>query len=154
MFISAFNDGLNKVDDIFSSKVFIYLFFFCQDFFHRYWRIKGQQEKGVDHLYSPLPLPSVHEHSDIYLQLCMWDVNHVFLITPLVINKLLLNENYHLGELILDWLMMTMEYWFLFYFWFDSRVFYNSLTRGSGELELAWTITLLLQANRLTAKIA
>ena len=28
-------------------------------------------EQGGDYLYSYLPLPSAHEHSDIYLQLCM-----------------------------------------------------------------------------------
>ena len=28
--------------------------------------------------YSTLPLPPAHEHSDIYLQLCMWDDYHIF----------------------------------------------------------------------------
>ena len=28
--------------------------------------------------YSSLPLPPVHEHSDIHLQLCMWDDYHIF----------------------------------------------------------------------------
>ena len=34
--------------------------------------------------YSTLPLPPAHEHWDIYLQLCMWDDYHVFLIATLV----------------------------------------------------------------------
>ena len=34
--------------------------------------------------HSTLPLPPAHEHSDIYLQLCMWDDYHVFLIATLV----------------------------------------------------------------------
>ena len=49
--------------------------------------------------YSTLPLPSVHKHSDIYLQLCTWDDYHIFLIAPLVFTRLLLDEIYHLVEL-------------------------------------------------------
>ena len=48
------------------------------------------------------------EHSDIYLLLCLWDDYHIFLITPLVFNRLLLNEIYHLIELLLDWLMWCL----------------------------------------------
>ena len=48
------------------------------------------------------------EHSDIYLLLCLWDEYHIFLITPLVFNRLLLNEIYHLIELLLDWLMWCL----------------------------------------------
>ena len=46
--------------------------------------------------YSTLPLPLVHEHSDIYLQLCM------FLIALLVFTRLLLDEICHLIELPFD----------------------------------------------------
>ena len=42
--------------------------------------------------YSTLPLPLAHKHSDIYLQLCMWDDYHMFLIAPLVLNRLLLDD--------------------------------------------------------------
>ena len=55
--------------------------------------------------YSTLPLPPPHEHSDIYLQLCMWDDYHIFLIAPLVFTRLLLDEIYHLIELPFDWLI-------------------------------------------------
>ena len=55
--------------------------------------------------YSTLPLPPAHEHSDIYLQLCMWDDYHIFLIAPLVFTRLLLDEIYHLIELLFDWLI-------------------------------------------------
>ena len=41
--------------------------------------------------YSSLPLPPAHEHSGIYLQLCMGDDYHVFLIATLVFTRLLLN---------------------------------------------------------------
>ena len=49
--------------------------------------------------YSTLPLPPAHEHSDFYLQLCMWDDYRIFLIAPLVFTRLLLDEIYHLIEL-------------------------------------------------------
>ena len=42
--------------------------------------------------YSTLPLPPTHEHSNIYLQLCMWDEYHIFLIATLVFTRLLLDE--------------------------------------------------------------
>ena len=42
--------------------------------------------------YSTLPLSPAHEHSDIYLQLCMWDDYHIFLIATLVFTRLLLDE--------------------------------------------------------------
>ena len=53
-------------------------FFSVRVFLHGHWRLTGQQGKGGDHLYSTLPLPPAHEHSDIYLQLCMWDDYHIF----------------------------------------------------------------------------
>ena len=38
--------------------------------------------------YSTLPFPPTHEHWDIYLQLCIWDDYHVFLIATLVFTRL------------------------------------------------------------------
>ena len=51
-------------------------------------------------LYSFLLLPPAYEHSDIYLQLCMWDDYHLFLIASFVTIRLLLDEFYHLIELL------------------------------------------------------
>ena len=50
----------------------IVAFFFYQVFFHRHWRLTGQQGKRGDHFlfHSTLPLPPTYRHSDIYLQLC------------------------------------------------------------------------------------
>ena len=96
--------------------------------------------------HSTLPLP---EHSDIYLQLCTWDGYHIFLIATLVFTRLLLDEIYRLTELLYDWLMIW--YWFSFVcLLFDSRFCYSYLTWETGWLELASTIILVLQANRLT----
>ena len=44
--------------------------------------------------YCTLPLQPAHEHSDIYLQLRMWDDYDIFLIAPLVFTRLLLDEIY------------------------------------------------------------
>ena len=73
-----------------------------------------QDSRGMEEtiFYSTLPLPPVHEHSDIYLQLCMWDDYHIFLIAALVFTRLLLDEIYHFIELLFDWLMIWC--WFLF----------------------------------------
>ena len=68
----------------------------------------SQDSKGREGtiFYSTLPLPPAHQHSDIYLQLCMWDDYHIFLIAPLVFTRLLLDEIYQLIELPFDWLMI------------------------------------------------
>ena len=101
-------------------------------------------------LYSPLALPPDHEHSVIYLQLCMWDDHHVFLVAPLVTTRLLLDEFYHLIELPF-WLIddaMLVSVCLL-----DDLILnfcYNSLSLETGGLELTSTITLVLQATRPT----
>ena len=51
-------------------------------------------------------------------------------------------------ELLFDWLMMWC--WFSFVCWFDFRFCFSYLTWETCELELASTIILVLQANRLT----
>ena len=91
----------------------IYIYFFSiKIFFHGHWQLTGQQGKGGPIFYSTLPLPPAHEHSDIYLQLCTWGGYHIFFIAMLVLTRLLLDEIYHLIELLFDWLKMW--YWFLF----------------------------------------
>ena len=84
---------------LFNKKV---VFFSIRVFFHGHWQLTGQQGKGGDHLFSTLPLPPTHEHSDIYLQLCTWDGYHIFLIVTLAFTKLLLDEIYHMLKLLFD----------------------------------------------------
>ena len=55
--------------------------------------------------YSTLPLPPAHKHWNIYLQLCIWDDYHIFLIATLVLARLLLNEIYRLMELPFEWVI-------------------------------------------------
>ena len=66
--------------------------------------------------YSTLPLPPAQENWDIYLQLCMWDDYHVFLIATFVFTRLLLDEIYHLIE-IPFWLIDWWCYVFFFTWW-------------------------------------
>ena len=123
--------------------------FFYKGFLHRHWRFTGQQGKGGAIFYSTLPLPLAHKHWDIYLQLCMWDDYHIFLITMLVFTRLLLNEIYHLIELPFEWLIDDA----MFVCLLDELILgfcYSDLTLETGGFELASTITLVLQANQLT----
>ena len=69
---------------------------------------EGSRGREGTIFYSTLPLSPAHEHSDIYLQLCTWDDYYIFLIAKLVFTRLLLDEIYHLIELLFDWLMMML----------------------------------------------
>ena len=112
-------------------------FFFYQGFLHRHWRFTG------------LPLPPTHEHWDIYLQLSMWDDYHVFLIATLVFTWQLLYKIYHVIELPFEWLNDDT---IMFVCLLDELILgfcYSDLTLETGGFELASTITLVLQANRL-----
>ena len=97
-------------------------YFSIRVFFHRHWWFMGQQGERSDHLYSSQPLPPAHEHSlyssqplppahkhsDVYLQLCMWDVTTTYFWS----HCLWIPNWYHLLELLFDWLMMecTKQY--------------------------------------------
>ena len=68
---------------------------------------KSQDSRGMEGTVfcSSLALPPAHEHLDIYLQLYTWDNYPVFPIPTLVFTRLLLDEIYHLIELLFDWLI-------------------------------------------------
>ena len=81
-------------------------FFFLSWFFFTDTDVShGSRGKTGAIFYSTLPPPPAHKHLDIYLQFCMWDDYHIFLITPLVFTRLLLDEIYHLIELPFEWLI-------------------------------------------------
>ena len=92
----------------------------------------SQDSKGREGttFYYTLPLPPTHEHWDIYLQLCMWDDYHVFLIGTLVFTRLLVDEIYHLIELpfwVIDWWCNVC----LFTWWIDSRILLERFDIGN-----------------------
>ena len=79
----------------------------------------------------------------------MWDDYHVFLIATLVFTRLLLDEIYHLIELPFEWLTDDAMSVCLP----DELILgfcYCDLTLETGGFQLASTITLVLQVNRLT----
>ena len=91
--------------------------------------------------YSTLPLQPANKHSDIYLQLCMWDDYQVFLIAMIVFTRLLLNEIYHLIELPFEWLIDDAMIVYLL----DDMIpgsCYSNLIRKTGGFELTSTTTL------------
>ena len=63
--------------------------------------------------YSTVSLPLAHEHSDVCLQLYIWDDYQVFLIVILVLTRLLIDEIYHLIELPFDWLIADAMFVYL-----------------------------------------
>ena len=96
-----------KSNKIQKSEFFIAKFFFSIGVcFQGHWRVTGQQGKGGD-------------HSDIYLQLCMWDEYHIF-FTRLYLPgcysmRFTTLSNYH----FIDW---WWNFGFRFFTcWFDSR---------------------------------
>ena len=123
-------------------------FFSIKNFCRRHCRFTGQQGKGGDHLlfYSTTSTRSrtlrhlfatlhVRWLSCIFKRLCLPDF--------------LLDEIYHLIELPFDWLIDDA----MFVCLFDEFILhfcYNDLTWETCGFELASTITLLLQPNRLT----
>ena len=88
--------------------VFVFFFLFFPSAFSFTDTDNSQDSRGKEKniFYSTLQQPPSHEHSDIYLQLSMWDDYHIFLIAPLVFARLLLDEIYHLIELPFVWLIM------------------------------------------------
>ena len=87
------------------SNAFDKSFFFLSAFFTDTDDSQDSRGREGTIFYSTLPFPPAHEHWDNYLQLCMWDDYHVFLMSTLVFTRLLLDEIYHLIKLPFDWLI-------------------------------------------------
>ena len=139
LILSSFNSVAIKSKTAFSTFAFP-SFFSIRVFFTDTDDSQGSRGREGTIFYFTLPLPPVHEHWDIYLQPCMWDDHHVFLITTLVFTRLLLDETYHLIKLPFEWLIV------------DAMIvcLLVELILGFSYSDLASTITLVLQANRLT----
>ena len=114
-----------------NSCFFFFVFFFLSGFSFTDTD-DSQDSRGREGtiFYSTLPLPPAHEHSDIYLQLCMWDDYHIFLIALLVFTRLLLYEIYHLIELPF-WLIDDVTLSVCLFTWlFDSSFFVIAIWVG------------------------
>ena len=79
-------------------------------------------------VYSTLLLLPAHDYSDLYLQLCLWDGNHVFLITTLVY------QTATQWDLPPYWITIWLIDWWcdvcLFNWWFDCRFFVMAVWHG------------------------
>ena len=145
------NTPLSNLRNLESNEINLHNAKKVQDFLSRTLTIHGTaQGKGGDHLYSTLPFPPAHEHSNISNS-WTFPTLHVRWL-PCIFNYTA--GNYQTGtgcdlppSWIAIWLMM--ECWFLFT-WFNSRFCNSNLIKKSGRFELASTITLVLQANQLT----
>ena len=102
-FFSSKNEYLIATTNCFVRSFFF--FFFFTVFFTEADDSQDSRGREGTIFYSTLPLPPTHEHWDMYLQLCMWDEYHVFLIATLVFTRLLLDEIYHLIKLPFEWLI-------------------------------------------------
>ena len=71
--------GVNFINNVVFYSV-VTRFFFMSGFLSKVLAIHGTAGEGSDYLYLPLQFPPFHEHSDIYLQLCIWGEYSVFLI--------------------------------------------------------------------------
>ena len=115
---------------------YYYYYYYILVFFHRHWWFTGQYAKGGNIFYSTLPLLPAHKHSDIYLELWMWDDYHIFLSAMLVFTRLLFDGIYHLVELLFDWLIDDVMFVCLFTWCFDSSFLLQQFQKGN---QWIWT---------------
>ena len=112
-------------------------------FFWKCRSLKDNRGREGTVFYSAVPLPPTHEHSDTFLQLCMWYDYHVFLIKTPVFIRLILDGIYHLIALLFDWLVDDVMFVCLLHNLILGFC-YSNLIRETGGFELASTITLVL----------
>ena len=118
--------------------------------------------------YSTLPLPPIHEHWDIYLQLCMWDDYHAFLIATLVFTRLLLDEIYQLIELPFHWLIddamfvclldeLILDFCYsnseMRNRWIWTRIDYHPCIAGEPTKQVSWSPHIMQELGKFDFKI-
>ena len=128
---------------------FCFCFFFLSEFSFKDTN-NSQDSKGRDrtNFYSTLPLPPAHEHSDIFATLHVRWLSHIF------------NHNTFIYHTATQWDLPP--YWITIWLFDDVMLIsvcllddlildfcYSNLKLKTGELKLASTITIALQATRL-----
>ena len=144
--ISRFSDNLfTLLGDDWNIDFLFYQGFFFTD------TDNSQDSRGKEGtiFYSTLPLPPVHEHSDIYLQPWTWDDYHIFLIATLCIYQAATRWDLPPCRIAI-WLIDDVMLTFVCLLVDLIRFCYGYFPWENGGLELASTIILVLQANRLT----
>ena len=125
--------------------------FFIRVFFHGHWQLTEQQGKGGDHLL-------FHSTNSTCSRTC----RYLFVIFYVRWLSHIFNHNAFIYQTATQWDLppYRITIWLidwccnvdfrLLACWFDFRFCYNYFTWEPGVLELASTIILVLQANRLT----
>ena len=126
------------------------IFFSIRVFFYGYWQYTGQQGKGGDHFlfYSTTSTRSRtfrHLIATLHVRWLSHNSNHTACIYQTA--TLWDFPPYWISIRLIDDVILIFC---LFTWWFEFGFCYGNLTRKTGQLELASTITLLSQANRLT----
>ena len=128
------------------------LFFFYQGVLHRHWRFTGQQGKGGDHL---LFLSTISTLSRtlryLFATLHVRWLSHIFNRTACIYQAATRWDlpSYRITIWLID--DVTLVFVCLFSWWFDSSFFVTAIWDGKPmDSSSHSTITLVLQANRLT----
>ena len=145
-FFSSKNEYLIATTNCFVRSFFF--FFFYHGFLHRGWRFSGQQGKRRDHLLFHSTTPT-HSRTlrHVFATLHVRWLSRIFNRNAYVY-QMLPDEFFHLIELSFEWLIDDA----MFVCLLDELILgfcYIDLTLETGGFELASTITLVLQANRL-----
>ena len=127
------------------------IFFSIRVFFHWHWRLTGQQGKGGDLLlFHSTTSTRSRTFRYLFATLHVRWLSHIFNRIACIYQTA---TRWDLPPYrITIWLIDDVTLIFcLFTWWFDSSFFYYSnLRRETGGFELTSTVTLVLQANRLT----
>ena len=126
------------------------VFFFYQSFLHRHWKFTGQQGKGEDHLlFHSSTSTSSRTLRHLFATLHVRWLSRIFNRNTCIYQAAILDEIYDLIDLPFEWLIHDA----MFVCLLDELILgfcYSELTLETNGFELASTITLVLQANRLT----
>ena len=144
--IAKFEKSHNRFDNF-----FFFSFFSIRIFFHGHWRLTGQQGEGGDHLlFHSTTSTRSRTFRHLFATLHVTWLSHIFNRIACIYQTA---TRWDLPPYrITIWLTDDVTLSFcLFTWWFDSSFFcYSNLRRETGGFELASTVTLVLQANRLT----
>ena len=121
-------------------------------FFHRYWQLTRQQEKGGDHL---LFHSTTSARSQTFRHL--FEVLHARWLPRIFNRKACVYQiatrwdlsPYRITIWLIDWWCILCS----FTWWFGSRFLLQQFNTSTSGSELAPTITLVLQVNRLTKSV-
>ena len=132
-----------------ADKMLTVSFFFYQGFLHRRWRFTGQQGRGEDHLlFRSTTSTRSRKLRYLFATLHVRWLSRIFNRNACVYQTATRRDlpAYRITIWVIDW-----WYSFCLFTWqIDTKFLLQPLDMETGGFELASTITLVLQANRLT----